>query len=825
MREYEYEDEELEEEFEIYTGERKSVKAVNAPEEQLPDEYQKRKKFLTDLSRLEPPNAFYPPFLQALKDLNQEIRVLTTPNKDGWPILDRERKATLMRLYMETAERLQEFLKQKRSKRKDDEIITNEINTNRIITNEIKEDEIITNRISTHEIKEDEINIDQNPEEKAQRLLDAQKICGELESLIANDYRALQNYDPDSGKTFLSVLEDARTTVYEYPTHEAIRKIGGGMNTRFKLQMEGPDGKMIPGYFTEKDSYDCIPALDKLLRQASKKAATPDGTLMIKGFVEQYMVHYSNPRYADENHPTDRTNRETWRRLFKNIGGGKYNDTRKDKLVAEMAAVFGVRPADVTTYCGSAALDLMVNRITSIKDNFMVSGEVGIPMGARKDSRNSAMSTVAGLLGVPELVAYARPMVIHKEDGTMIEGTFMAEADGFDPNNPGNYVRFRINNAGRQRALTGSREEFFRKISELQALDFICGNGDRHAGNVFYQIDDSGIFHGIQGIDNDLSFGLNPKDFYSDIKEMVVPRHMGVISKEMANRILQLKPEHLEFALKDQLESNAIKAAVERLRYMQKRIMRSREVLPKDSTRIQFPYIRELSGEEWKTLDPDTLWQAENDNLFKKIWEDFPMICSRLHEREDLNKMTTIGTANRAEFTGISQTIRDAKQYEEQLSKAVGKQKYATADYQKLQTSLTAYREKAEKIYNRILKARKDYEKAKGSKDVEAVTSRYVSRADLADMTTAAAKVKAAAVTYYNNAEAEVQNRGSRPDDVARMQKMKDATRNIHDKISNLTKLREEEQKTLQKNQRRQTEDMLKQMKKKAPDKGPRRSL
>jgi len=138
---------------------------------------------------------------------------------------------------------------------------------------------------------------------------------------------------------------------------------------------------------------------------------------------------------------------------------------------------------------------------------------------------------------------------------------------------------------------------------------------------------------------------------------------------------------------------------------------------------------------------------------------------------------------------------------------------------------LTAYREKAEKIYNRILKARKDYEKAKGSKDVEAVTSRYVSRADLADMTTAAAKVKAAAATYYNNAEAEVQNRGSRPDDVARMQKMKDATRNIHDKISNLTKLREEEQKTLQKNQRRQTEDMLKQMKKKAPDKGPRRSL
>lgn len=47
----------------------------------------------------------------------------------------------------------------------------------------------------------------------------------------------------------------------------------------------------------------------------------------------------------------------------------------------------------------------------------------------------------------------------------------------------------------------------------------------------------------------------------------------------------------------------------------------------------------------------------------------------------------------------------------------------------------------------------------------------------------------------------------------------------INEKIKDLTKVREEEYKTLQKNQRRQTEDMMKQMKKEAKSKGPRLSL
>ena len=751
MKEYD------EDEYEIHTGE---VKPVQAPEDQLPDEYKDRNRFLEELSKLEPDSPVYPGFLQALRDLNQEIRVLTTPTKDGWPILNRERKDALMELYMETGKRLQQFLKQEQGMHQD-----------------------------------------------------AKDICLRLESLISKDYRALQNYDPASEKTILSVLEDARTTVYEYPAHETIRKVGGIMNYRYMLQMEGPDGKMIRGYFTEKDNYDCIEKLSKMEKQVSKKASTPEGANMILNFVNQYMTHYSDPEHMDGKHPADRTKYRTWDRLFKNLGAPGYYDTTKNKLVAEMATIYGVPERDITTKCGSQALNLMVQKISRIKDSFMLASEVGVPNGSRKDSRNSAMCTVAGLLGVSDLVAHARPMTIRKSDGTMIEGTFMEEAKGFDPNRPGQDARHAMSRHGRIGAMTGAGGVFFRRLSELQALDFICGNGDRHPGNLFYQLDVDGCLISVQGIDNDLSFGKNPKAFNQNIKEMVIPKNMGVLSKEMADRILQLKPEHLEFALKDQLESNAITSAIERLEYLQQTILTSRRMLPKDSNDIQFPYIRELSGDQWGEVNTDTLCKAKSENLFKKVWDDYSRVGSQLKEPLDPKNMTTIGTTNRAEFTGISQAARDAKHYEEELRKAVGKQKYATEDYRKLQEAVTQYREKAEKIYNRILKARQSYEKKKGPKDVEMVANRYVSRADLADMTTAAAKIKMAAETYYNQAAEKVRNNGGKAADVTRMKKMKEVTKDLHKLIKDQTTLRDEERKTLQTNQRRQTEDMLKQMK------------
>jgi hypothetical protein len=70
---------------------------------------------------------------------------------------------------------------------------------------------------------------------------------------------------------------------------------------------------------------------------------------------------------------------------------------------------------------------------------------------------------------------------------------------------------------------------------------------------------------------------------------MVVPKNMGVISKSMADRILQLKPEHLEFALRGQVEAITIQGATQRLKKMQNTIIKSREKLSKDPKEISAP--------------------------------------------------------------------------------------------------------------------------------------------------------------------------------------------------------------------------------------------
>ncbi len=877
MKEYDYEDES----FEIHTGMKSPFEDIEVPKEQMPEEYRERKTLEEELSKLAPDSVHYLNFLQSLKKLNEEIRELTTPTKDGWPILDQLRKESLMKLYMETGENLQQFLKETAGQKpanesseintnRNDEIKTNEINTNRndniIETRTSRNDEINTDRndniieirtsrndeintdrndniieirtsrkdeiktseiddiieIKTNEIKTNEIKEKDEPVGKAQETLAARKIARQLGNLIVSDYRALQRCDPKSEKTFLSVLDDSRTKVYEYPTYKKINTTRGGMSVRYELQTEGPDGKMIRGYFAEKENYDVISSLEKVGPQVAKKAANPQGAVMIRDFLKNYMEHYADKAYADKEHPTDRNQFETWYQFFSNLGEEKFADTQKNKLVAEMAAVYGLRAKDITTMCGSQALDLMVRKISKIKDTFMLTSAMNIPVGARKDTRNSAMSTVAGLLGVQDLVVYSRPMKIRKADGTMIEGTFMAEADGFDPNRPGQDIRRLVKQAGRERAMTGGGGDFLKQIADLQALDFICGNGDRHAANLFIQIDQYGHFVGVQGIDNDLSFGLNGKDFKNNKREMVVPKNMGVISKSMADRILQLKPEHLEFALRGQVEAITIQGATQRLKKMQNTIINSREKLSKDPKEIRYPYIRELADEEWDTIDPEKLYKDEkHENLFSKVWKDIPQLGYRFDNPAGENEMATIGTTNRAEFAGVSQVVRETKAQEELLRKAVEKSKYATEDYRKLQEAMTNYREKAEKIYNRILNARKNYTKRGGRvKDVEMIVNRYVSRADLADMKTAAAKVREAAKTYYERAGAEVRNRGGKAKDITRMEKMKAATKNIYKAMKDHAEIREEEYKMLQKNQRRQTEDMMKHLKQNPQNKG-----
>lgn len=130
---------------------------------------------------------------------------------------------------------------------------------------------------------------------------------------------------------------------------------------------------------------------------------------------------------------------------------------------------------------------------------------IEVDEGANIDRRNTAMSRMGRLLGKPGLVAEARPMILI-QNGQAVAGTFMKKADGVDVSKVGPRDAFRQFTTD-----NFDNPEAFSDIAAMQALDFICGNVDRHPGNFFLLFDSDprtnpdAKLTGLQLIDNDLS--------------------------------------------------------------------------------------------------------------------------------------------------------------------------------------------------------------------------------------------------------------------------------------------------------------------------------
>ena len=131
---------------------------------------------------------------------------------------------------------------------------------------------------------------------------------------------------------------------------------------------------------------------------------------------------------------------------------------------------------------------------------------LGVPEGSNIDKRNVAMSTMSEMLGKKGLIATAKPMVVVM-NGKPVTGTFMTRA--FKYNAYDNKTDNPIKDLGPE---AYDNPAVFDDIAALQALDYICGNLDRHPGNImlrFEEVNGKKMLVGITGIDNDMSWGVN----------------------------------------------------------------------------------------------------------------------------------------------------------------------------------------------------------------------------------------------------------------------------------------------------------------------------
>ncbi len=201
-------------------------------------------------------------------------------------------------------------------------------------------------------------------------------------------------------------------------------------------------------------------------------------------------------------------------------------------------------------------------------------------------SRNVATSRVVSMFGLNETVAPSQMVVVKKSGEADKYGTAMKIAEGKQID------KFSL----AERTDATIAPEVIRRLGNLQVLDYLCGQIDRHEGNFMLQseVRENGRVHftGMTAFDNDMAFGvLTSEKIESDLtkgkynhlpsfKNTEGQCSMPHMDEQTYHTIMNLDASVLRFSLQDLLNSQELDAMVERLAFMKDVLMRTVEARP-----------------------------------------------------------------------------------------------------------------------------------------------------------------------------------------------------------------------------------------------------
>ena len=415
------------------------------------------------------------------------------------------------------------------------------------------------------------------------------------DQFFSKGYVEYKNIKPNPNVPLKDQLDNFRDLFVKLSNQE-VKKLGGNQSSRLQMNVD-LDGKEVKGVFTEKifnNGKDDFEKIFKALAEKYPKYKDFYESFDPKSFFEKETFSYVDlNNLMSENGEVDDELREL---IVKNF----FVKSAFGQKVTESGAAFS---KDEDFY--NSLLDFAA-QISNISNNLSFNKEIGIVAGERLDVRNSAMSAVATLIKVPDLIAKSRNLAVYDEAGKKItEGTFMEFAKGKDINN--------IAPVDEMRLMKNQNFESYlvkKQLANLQVLDYICGNVDRHGGNMLYDVDPvSKNLKGIVGIDNDCSFGTSIPDINKKQQRLPSINDMRVISEDMANTIKNLTEGELKSTLHGYgLSQKTIDAAWERTKQLQNAIQNGKKyqdlggianVDPLDKR----PCITIMSDEDFKNVN------------------------------------------------------------------------------------------------------------------------------------------------------------------------------------------------------------------------------
>ncbi len=448
---------------------------------------------------------------------------------------------------------------------------------------------------------------------------------------LSKDLRTFNNSKDKDNLTINDIYEDSRVRsdyqVVEEPANNG-HKDQGAQNERIHVKIKSPSGEVIDGFFTPDNVLESGDTVAKEIRTARSKygkAASFISTSAIKSFYSKFSRNNKDALtsilFAKEELSMMKYT-EAVKYLSKNMGSSLksyINTPEKLKMFVDVASA-GFREQ---------------NKVN-------INEGVGIEPGSNINRRNAAMSKMAELLGCPDAIAFSENMKL-TIGGKTYKGTFMKSAKGFDSHNiPKDSLALKAEFD----CIESLKVK--KQIGNLQILDYLCGNPDRHGGNMLYDFTEGpdGLINLNlpQGIDNDTSWGS--ADTSKARMTYIPPNRMKVITKDMQQRIMAISPQMLEQVFYgygfSTAEINAAKARLDSLK----------DKLTKDTAKYANGYtkgyiipgtIKIVEDEELSEMTiTDDLCNANPKNLFeilrKNANSNYAFSCLHNNLREDYIK-------------------------------------------------------------------------------------------------------------------------------------------------------------------------------------------
>lgn len=392
------------------------------------------------------------------------------------------------------------------------------------------------------------------------------RIVEEIKLFADKDIKALmvQNFQNENlkGLTLREAIGEARTRTVTLNNTDTPREYVGGAASRLlvldKNENEGNDGFFSNMKIMEKDKTleDINPFIQLAISQTKVSEASYKKVLDAITASKYTSIHKIIDNVLN---------------LANNDNTGFWQD--------EQAIIF------------SQELFALCNSAENAYDNIFREAGANVSSRANMNARNVATSRIAKMLN-SKLIAKSEMVNLQiGKNGEITKGSVMDRAEGIEgatliKRHAKSIVSdSSVDKDDKHRELketvkgliTGS---FQKEMSDLQVIDYLCGQIDRHSANYFIKTDKNGNFIGLNGIDNDLSFGDAKQQKNSYVignhgrtvvnanEELTIP-HM---SRGLAMNIQIMNEDMVRFALHNLIEEPEINAFCVRLKKLKNAI-------------------------------------------------------------------------------------------------------------------------------------------------------------------------------------------------------------------------------------------------------------